>query len=72
MTGLAILGTDRHVLIERRGKWYTGRVDTVVTVITALCQDRRIGVVYAERRTEALGGMAGSAIGRGRRMCGHR
>ena len=62
MTGLAVLGTDRHVFIERCGQRYSGRIDTVVTVVASLRQDGRIGVVYAKCRYEALGVMARAAI----------
>ena len=59
---LAILGTDRHVLIERRAQRYTGRIDTIVTVVATLRQNSRIVVIDAERRNEALSAVAGSTI----------
>ena len=36
VTNLAILAVDRHVLVERRTQGYTGRINTVVTVIAPL------------------------------------
>ena len=72
VTDLAILAADRNVLIERRTQRYTGRINTVVTIITTLRQNSGISMVYAKRWDKALGGMAGATIGRGGRMSRHR
>ena len=59
---LAVLGTDRHVLIERRAQRNTGRIDAIVTVVATLRQNSRIVVIDAECRNEALGAVARSTI----------
>lgn len=72
MTYLAIVRADGHVLIEQCGQRKSGRIDTVMTVVAALRQDSRVGVVDVKGRGEALGGMTGPTIGRGCRMGRHR
>ena len=71
MTDLAVLGADRHVLVEWRGQRYTGCIDSVMAVVTALGQNGRIRVVDVKCREEALGVVAGAAISRGSRVRGH-
>ena len=77
MAVLAVLGANRHVLVERRTQRDTGRIDSVMAVVATLRQHGRIGVVNGERRNETLGTVAGSTIRRGvlvywriRRRCG--
>ena len=71
MTDLAIVRTDGHVCIERCAERYTRRIDTVVTVVAALRQNRWIGVIDSKCRDEALGVVAGAAVGRSRRVRRH-
>ena len=62
MTDLAIVRADGHVCIERCAKRYTRRIDTVVTVVAALRQNRWIGVIDSKCRNEALGVVARATI----------
>lgn len=68
VTNLAILAVDRQMLVERRTQGYTGRVNTIVTVIAPLRQDSRVSVVYTKRGDKALGAVARATIGCGCRV----
>lgn len=72
VTRLAILTVGRHMLVERRAQRYAGCINTVMTVIATLRQNSRIRVIYAKCRDKALGGMAGTTIGRSCRMSRYR
>ena len=72
VTDLAILTEGRHMLVERRAQRYTGRINTVMTVIATLRQNSRIRVIDAKCRDKALGGMARTTIGRSCRVSRYR
>ena len=72
MASGAVLGGKRHVCVERSGQWYTGCINTVVTVIASHRKNSRVGVVDAKCGEETFGSMTRSTIGGGSRMWGRR